>query len=118
MKLDGALREVQLRSDLLVGEAAQDPIEDFFFAASQADGAFRTVACFEKLLRFFGKSHEGAGIGGNHNQVVGGRLAANHAMHGEEACGMVEREFAVRSCFDVEVSCASGFLIEEVDGFS
>jgi len=39
-------------------------------------------------------------------------------MHGEEACGMVEREFAVRACFDVEVSCASGFLIEEVDGFS
>jgi hypothetical protein len=42
-------------------------------------------------LRFFGQP--GYAIRGslNHDEVVAGRLSANHAVHGKKAGGMVDR---------------------------
>jgi len=116
MELHGALGEIELVGDLLVGKAAEDAVEDLFLSPGKADGALRAVAGFEKLLSFLGQAAERIGSRRDHDEIVLGGLATNHAMHGKEACGMVDREFSGRTSFDLEVGGTRALFVEKIDG--
>jgi hypothetical protein len=60
---------------------------------------------FEKFLGFFGEPAYAIGSCLNHDEVVAGRLSANHAMHGQEAGRVIDRKFAIRARLDVEMGC-------------
>ena len=91
MELDGALGQIQFVSNFLIGEAAEYTLKYFLFPAGELYSTLGAMSCFEKFLRFFGEP--GYAIGGslNHDEVVAGRLSANHAVHGKKAGGMVDR---------------------------
>ena len=105
VELHGALGQIQFVGDFFVGEAAENAFEDFFFPAGELHGAFGAMSRFEKFLGFFGEPAYAIGSCLNHNEVVAGRLSANHAMHGEEAGRVIDRKFAIRARLDVEMGC-------------
>ena len=103
VELHGALGKIQFVGDFFIGKAAENALEDFFFAAGKLDGALGAVSGFEKFLSFFGKPADAIGSCLNHDEVIAGRLTANHAVHGKQAGRVVDREFAVRASLDVEM---------------
>src|SRR5437899_12675861 len=115
MKFYCALGEIQFVGDFLVGKAAKDAIEDFFFAAGQANGIFGAVSRFEKFLGFFGQAVQSSGSGWNHHEIILGGLAAHQAMHGEQAGGVIHGEFPAGSGLNVKMGRARTFFIKQID---
>lgn len=115
VKLNGALGKIQFVGNFLVGQAAEDTVQDFLFAAREANGALGAMARFEKFLGFFRQATQAIGGSRNHNEIVARVLSTNHAVHGEQAGGMVNREFSGGSGLDVEMGRAGAFLVKEID---
>jgi len=112
VKFHGAFGEIQLVGDFLIGKAAKDAIEDFFFAAGEANGVFGAVSRFEKFLGFFGQAVQSVGSGRNHDEIVLGGLAAYQTMHGEQAGGVIHGKFPAGSGLDMEMSRSGTFFIK------
>lgn len=85
VKLHGALGEIQIAGNFLVGESAQDAAQNFFLATRDFHFALDRLAGIEKFAGLIGESFGVGLFGFNHDDVVLRRLAADHAMHGEKA---------------------------------
>jgi len=115
VELDRAFRKVQFGSDFFIGETTKNPVEDLFFAASQLNTGFDAVARVEQFLGLRIEVSEILRSGRDHDEVIAGGLAANHAMHGKQTSGMVDGEFPIGSCVDMKVCRTGCLLIEQVD---
>ena len=91
----GTLGQIQIAGDFLVGKSTQYSTENFFFATSYLYFAFYGLPCFEELIGSFHKAEGMALFGFDHDDVVFGRLASDHAVHGKQASGLVKRQGAV-----------------------
>lgn len=114
MEFDSAFGKIQARGNLFVSETAHDAIEDFFFAAGELDGAADGMAGLKKFFSFFVEAFEDFGLGFNHDDVVCGGLAAHHAVHGEQAGSLVDREVTIRAGLDMKMSDAGVPFVEIV----
>ncbi len=114
MELDGTFGKIELRSDFLVRQTLEHPIEHFFFAACQSDGTLRAMSGFENLLSPFRQSRQAIGIGRNHDHVICRRLTSNHAVHGKKTGGMVHGEFPIRAGVYMEMCGTGGLFIEKI----
>jgi len=88
MEFDGAFRKIQVAGDFLVGIAAKDTAENFFFAAGDFDLALDGLAGLEKGVCALKQANGMALFRLNHDRVVFRRLATNHAVHGKQAGGL------------------------------
>ena len=95
MEFDGALGEIEVACDFLVGKATKDAAEHFLFSASNLDFALHCLTGFKQLVRFFQEAFGVAVVGLDHDHVVIWRLAAHHAVHRKKACGLFHRQIAV-----------------------
>jgi len=95
MEFDGAFREIQVSGDFLIGIAAKDATENFFFAARNFDFALNGSASLKKGVRALEQANRMALLGLNHDRVVFRRLATDHAVHSEQAGGLFHRQMTI-----------------------
>ena len=112
VELHSALGEVEFVRDFLIGQAAQDSIEDFFLAAREAHGAFCAVTRLQEFLRFFVEADQRFLRGRNHDEVIARRLPAHHAVHGEQASGMINGKFSGWSSIHLKMGRAGVLFVE------
>src|SRR5579885_2442033 len=115
VEFDGAFGEVEFVGNFLVGQAAKDSVENFFFTAGEAHRAFGAVAGFEQPLSLVGQFAQTVRRRRNHHQIVFGALTADHAMHGQQPGSVIDRKFTSRAGLHVEMSRTSAFLIKQVN---
>ena len=95
MEFYGAFGEIQIAGDFLIGKSTQDSTENFFFTTSDFYFTFYGLPCLEELAGFFHQAEGMTLFGFDHYDVVFRRLAADHAVHGEQAGGLFKRQGAV-----------------------
>ena len=103
VELDSALGEIEFGGDFLIRETAKNAIQNLFLAACQPDTGFDAVAGIEQFLSLVGQPLETFRGGWDHDEVIARGLSAHHAVHGEQAGGVIDGEFAGRPCLDMEM---------------
>src|SRR4029077_20027863 len=118
MKLDGAFRKVQFGSNLFIGKAPKNAVEDFLLAAGEFHIGFDALTGFQQFLCLIGKFKEAFSDCRDHNEVIAGRLATHHAMHSEQPSRVIYRKLPLRSCFNMEMSSSACLLVKQIDACS
>lgn len=108
-------RKIQRRRDFFVGQAAHNAAKHFFFTARQLYGAPYSVARLQQLFGLLRKPLERIRSSLHHNNVIPGRLAANQAMHGQQAGGLLDRKLPVRAGFYMKMGNAGVLFIEKIE---
>ncbi len=112
VKFHGTLGKIQLECDFFISKTTQDAAENFLLAAGESYGAFCGMACLKELFGSFMQSSHQFGSSLNHYDIIARSLAAHHAVHGQQAGGVIHRETAIGTCRDLKMGRARILLVE------
>jgi hypothetical protein len=110
----GALGKVETGCDLFIGKAAENAVQNLFLTACKLNGTFRGMSGLQEFFGAFIYATDQMRIGLNHDDVIAGRLATDHAVHGEKAGGLVNGKVAIGTSFEMKMSGAGIFFVEDV----
>jgi hypothetical protein len=82
--------------------ASLRPTQYFLLTARQLDRAAHGTSDLQQLFHLSGNNLQRFLSGLHHNDVVLGRVAENHAMHGQQPDGFLHWKLPVRTGFDVK----------------
>lgn len=113
MEFHGTFGYVELRGDLLVGEALKDAVQHFLLSAAYLHTRAQGTSGSEQFLGALRGSIQ-KGFPGHHQQfVVFGRLAADQTVHGKQTCNFLDWHVTVRFRLDAEPHGTGGAFAED-----
>ena len=92
VEFDGTLREIEIRSDFLVGETIRNAGKNFLFAAREPHLAVNGLACLKQLVGFLNQIFQDFVFSLYQNGVITGSLPPDKAVHGEQPGCLIDRK--------------------------
>ena len=113
VEFDGTFREIEIGSDLFIGEAIRNAGKNFLLAARQTDLTVDRLTSFEQLVSFLNQVFQNFVFGLNQNGVITGTLPSNKAVHGKQSGRLIYGKTAVRAGLYMKVGYSRVLFVKE-----